>query len=492
MQPWLGQPVGHGLGVWGGREKAAVLHIKKRKPVGSKDGRRWSNTTSRNQTGELIPDFTGFRAKKQALSLCYLTQQASKVILDSSNPSPDILEGQRILLEKRAELGITGQQRPLPDGRVPSAPKIDETKSHLPETAVTHYGAAKLEAARLRDAIAAGPDRIDGKTAVDLVREMWDRAQEETAVSSPSSPEISSQEPHKILVNTFLWCASNKRKEQAIFKLQTHLDHMRNGRAWLSIDEIKTELVETAVYKWDTVYRMLVTGHLSRWDYDPDRGRVWAYKPARVAQNIGMSEDEINVEPAYIPITEAADGLERFNTAVFAAWLAGVNAGGDAPISRAVQSDLTGLSPRTLRKYTQLSNAIQRESNYTRDGDWTQDNIQDVFYQHETAVFRFEDGQGRQGRAGRVYAAREIPSTYHVNYPIRKGKKRKIKRSFRDLADNGTLRNTGAAFDHLYFENGKEAATAVSRGNDAYWPMRAVSGVSKFTGNTYQFWSHVH
>lgn len=305
----------------------------------------------------------------------------------------------------------------------------------------------------------------------------------ETAVEEETAVEDDS---HLLKVYPFLWCAANKRKEQAIFKLKTLLDDVRKNKSFVTVDQIKSALVETAVCTWDHISRRLNEGNGLYWTYNKAAGEVWFYGAHVVALNLGLSRGDID-HPVNVPKPKDLGSLERFNVVCYEAWLTSINHTGENPISRKLQSQLTGLHPRTLRKYTKISCSVEREANYSRVGDWNKETIEGAYFKHETAVFEFTDYQGKQGPAGRKYAVKENPSTYRTGFAIAgKNRRKRIRRKFRGLAVMEELRNGKRTFDRLYYETGKEAARAVSKGKEAYWKM--LRGRSPYTQSAYQFW----
>ena len=169
----------------------------------------------------------------------------------------------------------------------------------------------------------------------------------------PTEQNLAPQFPTtKIKIHPWLWCASNKRAEQGLFRVHTLIEHFRAGRSWISIEELNKQLVETAVFKKDTLIRYIKRGNRGRWSYVPKQNRIYAFSLARVAANMGLTKEAIG-RASIIETDAAYEGLETFNRAAYASWLASVNKKNPKPISRATQSKLTGLSERTLRKYTE-------------------------------------------------------------------------------------------------------------------------------------------
>jgi hypothetical protein len=204
-----------------------------------------------------------------------------------------------------------------------------------------------------------------------------------------------------------------------------------------------------------------------------------------------MALEELDTGPVYIPVSEGLEGLEGFNSAVYGAWLAGRKKGDTQPLSRQVQSRLTGLSPRTLRKYTQLNGRIRRISNYSLEQRWQLDNAQKAAWQHGTAVFRFTDRQGKQGPAGAIYVARELPSTYKTDYqPMPRKQLKRIRRKYRGFAKDRAQRNEiRPCKKQLYYANGQAAGRAINRGTpEAYW--LTLTGNS--TGAMHAIWGHIY
>ncbi|MCL4267864.1 MAG: hypothetical protein KJ069_32155 [Anaerolineae bacterium] len=269
------------------------------------------------------------------------------------------------------------------------------------------------------------------------------------------------------------------QEEQApiyrVWLLCRYLD--KQGQGWLPVSDLRHRLTKKEsklrLFGYRRLRQILAQGHGRFWDWDKDRDRLWLYGAARLADNLEVYR--ITGTPVLVPVADVTKSIGDFKAHLYGAWHSGRTV--TNPISRRVQSSITGIPERTQRHYCQVA-PIRRQTNIVIGGKYNPEEVEKQAWQRGRATFQFTDYLGRQGRRGAIYIAWHLPSTYiGPHLQSSKGRLRKINRKLKDLVTNGARGNGGKKVEKLYFTNGANAGRALNRGQVqvAYWPLIAVS-----------------
>lgn len=253
------------------------------------------------------------------------------------------------------------------------------------------------------------------------------------------------------------------------------LDATGSGHVALSAakDALTEESSDSFMYQAPRLKQLLAEGNGRFWQLTDER--LWLRSTVRVAHVLGV--ERLNGRFFSIAKDDVTGRTAVFRAHCYAAWLSNHT----NPMSQATIERLTGLTPRTQRRYCQLAN-IEVQQNITI-GPAAHADRQEIAWQHGN-TFEFTDFQGQQGPAHRRYIAWHLPANYAVNGP--QGSRRQQKRHNQQLAGLATTETPGNgqfAGTRLFFANGKAAAKAANRqmsgvpATDIYWQQRrAKSG----------------
>ncbi len=239
------------------------------------------------------------------------------------------------------------------------------------------------------------------------------------------------------------------------------------------------------LYKWARLRQLLAEGNGRFWLADD--AYIWLRGTVPLAAALGVKW--LNGRFCTISADIITGRTMAFRAHCYAAWLGNH----DNPISQATIERLTGISPRTQRRYCRLAN-IRVRNNITVGPPASAAAAQECAWQHNT--FDFIDFQGKQGPALHRYIAWHLPASYDTTITT-PGSRRQQKRHNRELAQS--LANTEAPGNQqsfsgirLFFAHGKAAARRRMSGNvpaESYWfQCRARSGtgiwnvMSDYTG----------
>jgi hypothetical protein len=205
-----------------------------------------------------------------------------------------------------------------------------------------------------------------------------------------------------------------------------------------------------------------------------DRERLWLHSAARVAQALGV--ERLSGHPVALPVRALLDGIGTFRAHLYAAFHSGRRRA--APISRAVQEELTGISGRSQRRYDSQA-GVQVQTNVAVAGRYQKEAMQEQAWRRGRAVFEFIDSGGQQGRPNGRYLAWRLPNSYHgPHQQAARGRQRKINRKLKDLVKkraqgngSGTGRKPDRTVVRLFHADGAAAGRNFSRhgDTDAYW-----------------------
>lgn len=280
-----------------------------------------------------------------------------------------------------------------------------------------------------------------------------------------------------------LGIAALQEEQAAIYRvwlLCRYLD--QHGQGWLQVSCIRQQLTNKESKLWlfgsRRLRQVLGQGHGRFWEWDKGRDRLWLYGAARLGINLNVHQ--ITGKPVLLSVTDITKSIGDFKAHLYGAWHSGRKT--TNPISREVQSSITGIPERTQRHYCQIA-SVTRQTNIAIGGKYSPEEVEKQAWQRGKATFQFFDHQGRQGRQGATYIAWHLPNTYiGPHQPSPKGRLRKINQKLKDLVTKGARGNSSHKVVKLYHTDGAKAGRALDRGQtkEAYWPLLAVSKWSNF------------
>ncbi len=261
-----------------------------------------------------------------------------------------------------------------------------------------------------------------------------------------------------------------------IWLLARHLD--RQGRGWLSIDDLRQHLTDKnaplRVCGWRRLRQLLKEGEGVFWQRDAHH-RLWLRSTVKLT--LALDLERLAGTPVALPLTDLLQSIGHVRAAFYASFHAGRN---HQPISRQTLTDMTGVPERTQRAYdTRLH--IDRVSNFSLTPITTDE--KESYWKNGRALFKFEDKLGRQGPAGQTYWGQRLPNSYHAPYlQLDHNGTKSVNRQLKhDLAKNGTQGNEFEKYPQLFHNDGKKAGRAYQSGSDVFFQT------SK--GTDQQFWS---
>lgn len=269
-------------------------------------------------------------------------------------------------------------------------------------------------------------------------------------VQSPPSPHlpISQPPPNTFTTHPSLLLAMLQTEHSApgrVWLLCRYLD--RPGRGWLALDDLRAALTTSQSpvthdplpqLSWRRLRQILGQGRGVFWEQD-DRGRLWLYGAARVAANLGVQR--LNGQPIELPLSVLTGSLAAFRAHCYASFHSGrdpqaqpPNATPAAPIARATLARVTGVPVRTQHAYEQRA-GVQVRPNAALLNLQRPDARQEAAFRYGQAIFTLCDRQGRHGRPGQTYTARQLPNSYHMpgHRPASRSRRRRLNRRLQDL-----------------------------------------------------------
>lgn len=247
----------------------------------------------------------------------------------------------------------------------------------------------------------------------------------------------------------------------------------RAGRGWLDLDTVTLHLTDPfskhKMWQRPRLQQLLKEGNGRFWQLTETR--VYYRTHSRVAAVLGI--EKLNGRFVTITADQAKTSAATFRAHCFAAWLANHT----NPISQQAIEQLTGIPPRSQRRYCQLAD-IERTLNICIGPKHTQERMQECSWQY-SGTFSFTDHLGVQGSQQAQYVAWHLPTGYSVGVDLgTRSRQRRVNKQIDNLANTGVQGN-GNMFacerrserSRLFYENGSSAAKAFNRdgSEDVYW-----------------------
>ena len=374
----------------------------------------------------------------------------------SDHHSPEPLTGQEILLAKRAELGITAQQRQLPDGRLPGAPQQDFTLTNANQL---------LDRYRRRDRVDYRSSLILEAARADLQSKplKTDENKSHLPVTAVSScvdgvkhyPSIGLAALDQKLTNAY-----------QVWLLVLYLEQQQNSHGKIDLADLRPLVKEKLGWTGRNLRYVLNRGNGRFWRRD-DKDRLFRVGAARLASSLGL--DRLAGAPVLLPLDVLTAGRGEFNAHLYAAYHSGRREA--RPISQETLRGTVGIPERTQRRYCRVAK-VKRQPSFAVGGNVTKDNHQEQAWLHGRSCFIFVDSKGRQGRPGGRFVAWRLPNVYgRVHDRAARGRLRKNNRKIADLVNIGTRGNSGGQVA-IFHPNALLASRAYSRDHhhDHFWP----------------------
>jgi hypothetical protein len=274
------------------------------------------------------------------------------------------------------------------------------------------------------------------------------------------------------------------RQEQSacgrVWLLLHHLDRQCCG--WLSLEAARRQLSGPAS-PW-----RLCSGRQLRnlWHkgegifWQRDNGRIWLRGTARVAAALGVAR--LSQRPVALPVETLLQGVGIFRAHLYASFHStrsnrNHHATRAKPVARATLQAISHVSPRSQRAYEERAGVL-RQPNFAVATALRRDEKKERAWQHGRAMFSFTDQRGRQGKAGTVYLAWQLPNNYRGPHePSSRGRQKRINQYLADLFMQGMTGNgrvaeeNGRKSGRRFFGSGVMAAKTYSRTPqaDLYW-----------------------
>lgn len=377
----------------------------------------------------------------------------------SDHHSPEPLTGQEILLAKRAELGITAQQRPLPDGRLPGAPQQDFTLTNANQL---------LDRYRRRDQVDYRSSLILEAARADLQSKPLKTNENKSHLPVTTVAQVNANEGVKHYPS--LGVAALEQKLTGCYQIwliALHLESEQDGK--LHLPRLRQFVSEKLGWSDRHLRRILAQGEGQFWKRGSSN-RLFRIGAKSLAVSLGTAR--VDGYPIILPSSVLTAGRGDFNAHLFAAFHSGRRK--SKPISQEKIEDKTGISERTQRHYCQKAR-VRRIPVYSIgervNKQNQQDKLQDELWNRGRSCFVFIDRAGRHGQPGKQYISWRLPNMYgRIHEQAARGRVKKIN-SYLNL-----VRSRGGAISErvnkIFHDNGALAAKAYGQDSsrDHYWP----------------------
>ena len=255
-----------------------------------------------------------------------------------------------------------------------------------------------------------------------------------------------------------------------------------DGRGWLPLPYLYDLLCggDLHLFEPPRLRTILRAGNGRFWILDNNKECLWLVNGYKLAALLGV--EHFTRATAVMPLAVLVDGVARFRAEIFAGWLTGRKE--KNPISQACIQVLTGISPRTQRRYCALA-GVECHYNIAIGTAYEETAVQEAAWQHGN-VFQFVDARGKQGKAGRSYVAWHLPKSYsrRRSATIRPSKKRRMNQTLNGLTQSEASGN-GVSPSRRYFYHGKKLAKSLAQGEELYfYGGRATTGTGIWSAIT--------
>lgn len=357
-------------------------------------------------------------------------------------------EANALLLARRAALGVVPKYTATAvDPATPTRPNFERDNA-----------IRLIEQIRQRDGLTTPPK--PQPTLPPLPAAPTEPAKPTAVAPSPVAPLGVAMATAVTLKNhSLLGIAILNQKKTAVYRvwlLCRYLD--KDGRGWLSLKELRAALTakESPHYLFNYRRWRQIVGEGSGTFWQEANGRLWLFGVSRLAIALGVAKVG---KPVALPLATITGDLKQFNAHLYASWDTRRK---PSPISRQKRAAVLGVPERTQRHYCRTA-GIKRVANYALV---TPNDVQSYAWHHGgTAIFPFTDFKGRNGRKGKRYTARQLPTTQKARHErANVGRTQKINQRI-----NLVIQASRAKTERLFFESAKQATKKASRGRECFW-----------------------
>lgn len=290
-------------------------------------------------------------------------------------------------------------------------------------------------------------------------------ASPETAVSSI----VVSSADECVPMYTSLALSILRNKAAAVGRVWALLHHHfnRSGRQVVPEREI-VELVSSAgspyrlftARQWRNVKRL---GDGVFWSRAGRDAGLLIHGTRQVAVELGIGRLEVG--RVDVPISNLTKSTKSAKAAFYACFDASRQS---MPISRAAKEVETGLT-RVNQWRLEKGGLIDAQTNYELVTEKSnRAAVESAVFRFGSACFEFTDKLGKQGRAGEIYLARQMPNTYRSTLgTATNGRRKKINQRLKSHVTIGARgERLESDFARLYFDCGREALKAAGEGRE--------------------------
>jgi len=229
-----------------------------------------------------------------------------------------------------------------------------------------------------------------------------------------------------------------------------------DGRGWLAVDAVKTALTQDGalfLYKAARLRNLLKEGNGRFWAFSD--GRVWMKRPSQLAGVLGLTRiTGRSVEMTHKRLVQKAG---YFRAAIFSDWLVR-GAGRTRPLSQSMIESMTGIQPRTQRRY--LRRAGVKVKHNIAIGDKLSDGAYKQAEREQHGVFVFTDFHGKRGEKFGRYVAWHLPASYE--FEVKRGSAASRRNCNKGLLGLSHGETGNGRSGRLFFDDGGSAAQAIA------------------------------
>ena len=314
--------------------------------------------------------------------------------------SPTPLQAANAALLRRRQLSQPAEGRGVGAERA-STTQLDKrnVETATPSWALTN-AAAMVQAYRQRDGIAKEQDKASEPITVSVVDNT-------SPVSLHEDGELYAK---TIKIQPSLYTAVMREglaKVARILLIAQLVDSDRNGH--VPLDALRQFIDANNIMGQRQLRKLLREGVGLFWDRT--KTHIDTYAPHVIAVKVGVSH--FSGRPVYVPSTAVIGSTKEFKAAIYAAFHAGREWQGRGevkkPIARETMQGIMGVSSSTQQDYDSIAN-VRTEKNIAI---LATNDAQEAAWQTDGGAFPFTDWNGKNGKKGGVYIARQLPNDYH-------------------------------------------------------------------------------
>lgn len=255
------------------------------------------------------------------------------------------------------------------------------------------------------------------------------------------------------------------------------------GRGWIETEEARKALTNSQsqwrICGWRQLRNLLRQGEGLFWRRE--NGRLWLASTMKTA--VALSVARLSQRPVYVPVRRLTGPISAARAHLYASFHSSRQTQDDtqsAPIARETLTRLANITAHTQRAYERKA-GVRTQAQFAVGATCTPEGLEEAGWRRGRALFQLKDHQGVHGRPGRTYLAWQLPNRYRGPHRLAgRGRQKRINRELTDLLHKGMTGNgqpeIGAQrrLSKRYVGNGRSAANALARSEEAYWPDLTV------------------